>query len=95
MRHRFTTPMAAGEEVTFDEVRTALRAVGMVITRDTIGSGPTGCGDYRVSFSLKKGVWPGTTRERAEELAYYTPYLDDAKQSGLEMAKTRREKQYR
>lgn len=67
------------------DVRTSLRALGMVITCDTTTSGPTGSGEYRVAFA--QGRWPGLTKPRAEETAYYTPDLTDAFATGQTMAR--------
>ncbi len=54
----------------------------MTISRDTIGSGPTGSGDYRVTFSQRFGL----NKAQRESAAYYTGDLDDALATGLAMA---------
>lgn len=74
-------------KLTFVEAKDLLRKKGMALTKDTIASGPTGSGEYRVTFKLDRLTWPKMTRERAERLAYYTENLEDALQSGLDMAK--------
>lgn len=71
---------------TLSMAKEILRTYGMTISRDTVGSGPTGSGDYRVTFRI--GVTPEMTRQRAEDLAYYTPDLNDAVNSALDMYKT-------
>jgi hypothetical protein len=68
---------------TLAEARERLRALGLTITRDTAGSGPTGSGEYRVA----PRVGPGVTRERAEDMAYYTADLVDAVATGTKMAR--------
>lgn len=69
--------------LTFVHVKAALADRGMIITKDTVGSGPTGSGEYRVTFSGKK--W-NMSKEDAESKAYYTNDLDDAQRTGIAMA---------
>lgn len=64
--------------LTFDQARRELAALGMTITKDTVGRGPTGSGEYRVNY-----------RGGTEDSAYYTPYLDDAVETGRVMAEHR------
>ena len=65
---------------TLAQARAALAGLGITIKKDTVGSGPTGSGEYRVNY-----------RGGDEDSAYYTSYIDDAVQTGQAMAKTVRE----
>lgn len=57
------------------QARSILRSLGLVLSRDTIGGGPTGSGEFRVNF-----------RGGREATAYYTDDLDDAFATGCSMA---------
>ena len=70
MNHRF-----AGKRLTFADAKKTLRPLGLTLTKDTIGSGPTGSGEFRVNF-----------RDGKEGTAYYTNDLDDAVATGKVMA---------
>ncbi len=75
--------------LTFADVKSALADRGMIITKDTVGSGPTGSGEYRVTFNIKswaKGHFGDKPGEMAERRAYYTNDLDDANRTGIAMA---------
>lgn len=64
----------------FKDVQKHLAGVGISLRHDD--------GEYRVSFSLAPGRWPGLTKKRAEDTAYYTNDLHDAQATGFSMAKT-------
>jgi hypothetical protein len=80
--HRYTGP----KKLKFKDVQATLRAEGISISRDTVGGGPTGSGEYRVAYSLTPGRWPGMTKAKAEVSSYVTDDLDDALRSGLRLA---------
>lgn len=76
--------MKSRSQLTIADARAKLRAVGMTLTRDTVGSGPTGSGEYRVSFN--RTAWPTLSKRTIEATSYETPDLEDALRTGLSAA---------
>jgi len=70
--------MMKTRKLTVAKARSILSGLGLVLSRDTVGSGPTGSGEFRVNF-----------RGGREATAYYTDDLDDAFATGCSMAAQR------
>lgn len=66
------------KKLTVAKARSVLRALGLVLSRDSDTGGPTGSGEFRVNF-----------RGGRESTAYYTDDLDDAYATGCDMAAQR------
>ncbi len=77
---RYTGP----KKLTLTSVKDALADSGMSITVDTAGSGPTGSGNFTVTYKI--APWRNMTAKKARDLAYETNDLDDAFCTGLSMA---------